>query len=68
MEKYEYYTTIYDVTNFLEQPSNLTEFQKQLNHLGDQGWELISSVSAPQSHGTSQSIICIFKRKELYYI
>lgn len=64
MEKYEYKTIIYDTKGFWGGVVDVNQFQNELNILGDDGWELVSSVSTAQSNGLSRSIVCIFKRKK----
>lgn len=64
MEKYEYCTTVYDTKGFWGGSVDVSEFQKELNCLGNEGWELVSSVSTTQNQGATKSIICIFKRKK----
>lgn len=50
---------------FLGGQINASQFVNELNRLGNDGWELISSVSTNQDFGSSRNIICIFKRKIL---
>lgn len=64
MEKYEYHTFIYDTKGFLGGTVDADKFQNELNFLGNEGWELVSSISTAQSYGSSKSIVCIFKRKK----
>lgn len=65
MEQYEYYTFIYDTKGFWGGSVDVSQFQNKLNDLGNDGWELVSSVSTNQSYGSSKSIVCIFKRKKM---
>ncbi len=64
MEKYEYKTLTYDTKGFWGGAVDVSQFQYELNALGDDGWELISSLSTTQSGGSSKGIVCIFKRKK----
>lgn len=64
MEKYEYHTAIYETKGFWGGSVDANEFQKELNYLGNEGWELVSSVATAQSQGASKNIVCIFKRKK----
>lgn len=65
MEKYEYKTFIYDTKGFWGGTVDQNEFQKELNAFGDDGWELVNSISTTQSYGSSKSIVCILKRRKL---
>lgn len=64
MDKYEYKTFTYDTKGFWGGSVDINQFQNELNALGDDGWELVNSVSTTQSYGSSKSIVCIFKRKK----
>lgn len=64
MEKYEYKTFIYDTKGFWGGSVDAGQFQKELNVLGNDGWELVSSISTTQSYGSSKSIVCILKRRK----
>lgn len=64
MEKFEYCTYIYDTKGFWGGSVDASQFQNELNRLGNEGWELVSSNSTNQSYGSSKSIVCIFKRKK----
>lgn len=63
MERYEYKTLMYDTKGFWGGLVDENQFQNELNTLGYDGWELVSSISTTQSYGSSKSIVCIFKRK-----
>ena len=64
MDKYEYKTFIYDTKGLWGGIVDVNQFQNELNTFGNDGWELISSISTTQSQGASKSIVCIFKRKK----
>lgn len=64
MDKYEYKTLTYDTKGFWGGSVDAGQFQSELNILGNDGWELVSSISTTQSYGSSKSIVCIFKRKK----
>lgn len=64
MEQYEYKTVTYDPKGFWGGAVDTNQFQDQLNAFGNDGWELVTSVSTTQSYGSSKSIVCIFKRKK----
>lgn len=63
MEKFEYYTYIYDTKGFLGVKVDGDELRDEINKLGNSGWELVSSVSSNKGNGYTGSIVCIFKRK-----
>ncbi|MDD3867773.1 MAG: DUF4177 domain-containing protein [Eubacteriales bacterium] len=63
MEKYEYKTLFTDAKGFLGGQVNQNDFQTELNELGSQGWELVSTVASAQSYGSTRWIISVFKRK-----
>lgn len=64
MEKYEYKTFTYETKGLLGGAVETGQLQNELNMLGNDGWELVSSVSTTQSYGSSKSIVCILKRKK----
>ncbi|MGX8698441.1 MAG: DUF4177 domain-containing protein [bacterium] len=64
MEKFEYKVITYDTKGFWGGMVEPSEFEKQLNLLGNDGWEMVSCTSTNQSYGSSKSIVCIFKRKK----
>ncbi|MDD5934015.1 MAG: DUF4177 domain-containing protein [Clostridiales bacterium] len=63
MEQWEYKTIYTDAKGFFGGKVNFSEFEEELNKLGAQGWELVSSVPSAQSYGSTRWIISIFKRK-----
>ncbi len=63
MEKYEYRTLFTDAKGVLGGKVIRGTFQNELNEYGLQGWELVSTVAAAQSYGSTRWIISIFKRK-----
>lgn len=66
MDKFEYKTIFTDAKGFLGGKIEPLQFEKELNELGMQGWELVSSVSSNQSYGSTRWIVSIFKRKAQY--
>lgn len=64
MQKYEYFTYSFDPSGFWGGSVDTNTFQNELNRLGNEGWELVSSVSTSKVYGSSKSIVCIFKRKK----
>lgn len=63
MEQYEYKTLYTDAKGFWGGKVDKDTFEHDLNKLGAQGWELVSTVPSAESHGTTRWIISIFKRK-----
>ncbi len=64
MEKFEYKVVTFDTTGFFGGNVETRQVETQLNLLGNDGWEMISSTSTNQSYGASKSIVCIFKRRK----
>ncbi len=63
MEQYEYKTLLTDAKGFFGGKVDPNILQLQLNELGRQGWELVSTVATVQSYGSTRWLISIFKRK-----
>ena len=63
MEKFEYKTLFTDAKGAFGGNVNQYEFERSLNELGSQGWELVSTVSSAQSHGTTRWLISVLKRR-----
>lgn len=63
MDKYEYKTLFTDAKGALGGKVDRNAFQMELNELGSQGWELVSTVSSAQNYGSTRWLISIFKRK-----
>lgn len=67
MDKYEYKAFEFNM-NLLWGGSvsvNTNELQNQLNILGNDGWELVSSSSTAGYQGRGNSVVCILKRKKV---
>lgn len=64
MEQFEYKTLFTDAKGVFGGKVDEVTFQNDLNELGSQGWELVSTVSAAQSYGSTRWIVSIFKRKK----
>ena len=64
MEKFEYKVVTFDTTGFFGGNVETRQVETQLNLLGNDGWEMVSSTSTNQSYGASKSIVCIFKRRK----
>lgn len=63
MERYEYKTMYTDAKGFFGGKVDQMQFHNELNVLGAQGWELVSTVATAQSYGSTRWLISIFKRK-----
>ena len=63
MDKFEYYTYKYDTEGWMGGKVDVSESQADLNRLGEDGWELVSSTTTNQGQGYTRSMIMIFKRK-----
>ncbi|MDF2656404.1 MAG: hypothetical protein K0R19_2878 [Bacillota bacterium] len=63
MERYEYKTLFTDAKGVLGGKVDKMELHNDLNDLGSKGWELVSTVAAAQSYGSTRWLISIFKRK-----
>jgi hypothetical protein len=66
MDKFEYYTYKYDTEGWMGGKVDTNRLQADLNRLGEEGWELVSSTSTNQGEGYTRSMIFIFKRKLNY--
>lgn len=64
MEQYEYKTLAYDTKGFWGGTLDTEQFERELNCLGSEGWEMVSSLSTTQTYGSSKSVVCVFKRKK----
>jgi len=64
MEKFEYRVMSYKAEGFFGGGSiNSENFQEQLNALGAEGWELVSSATATGFNDRTRYVISIFKRR-----
>ena len=64
MKKYEYQTFIYTTKGFLSGGKvDGDTFNEALNNLGRDGWDLIKVVDTNHGTGTTESLVCIFKRE-----
>ena len=62
MTKFEYKTLFTDAKGFFGGKVNEKKLMDDLNRLGDEGWELVSSVASNESYGSTKCVISIFKR------
>ncbi len=65
MDKFEYKTLFTDAKGVFGGKVDQYTFQNELNELGTQGWELVSTVAAAQSYGSTRWVISILKRRIL---
>ena len=64
MERWEYKTIRSVLKGFAGGVLNIEDFDYELNHLGDQGWELVSCFTSNASQGHSRDAIAVFKRRK----
>ena len=64
MDKFEYKTFIYDTKGLFGGVVNGEGFEEEANRLGEEGWEMVSSLATAEAYGSTKSIVCIFKRKK----
>jgi hypothetical protein len=64
MRRFEYHTVIVEPKGIFfggkVNPDNLTQI---LNNMGNQGWELVSTVASNKMYGVTENVVCIFKRE-----
>lgn len=61
---FEYKILKFNTTGLFGGKVNLEEIEVELNKLGAEGWELISTVASNEAYGTTKEIVYIFKRKK----
>jgi hypothetical protein len=64
MDQFEYKTIFTDAKGFFGGKIDQGFMDRQLNQLGDQGWELVSTFASNQSYGSTRWIVSVFKRKK----
>lgn len=58
------YKTIKVITKgFLGGIVDIEEFEEELNRMGYEGWELVSTFDTSQGNGASREVVCVFKRR-----
>jgi Domain of unknown function (DUF4177) len=61
--KWEYMTVMFMATGFwLGGKLDGEAFNKKLNELGAEGWELVSVFDTNMLHGQTRDVVAIFKR------
>ncbi len=63
MDQFEYKTLFTDAKGVLGGKVAKSDFQNELNELGRQGWELVSTVAAAQIYGSTRWIISVLKQR-----
>ncbi|WP_391572188.1 DUF4177 domain-containing protein [Cohnella sp.] len=41
---------------------NLTKFDQEINQMGEEGWELVNTMTTSDHQGTTGQIVSVFKR------
>ena len=63
---WEYHTAVFDFTGeaFFSQGGlfNSEKFNNELNRLGWEGWELVTTFDTNRVHGSTKHVIATFKR------
>lgn len=63
MEKWEYKSIKFETKGFMGGILEINDFDNKLNELGQQGWELVSTITTNQGQGYTREVIGTFKRK-----
>jgi hypothetical protein len=63
MRKWEYLTEVINTKGVIDSKIEAAEFNKALNTLGKEGWELIDKTALAAEAGRTTSIVCVFKRE-----
>ena len=62
--RFEYKTIKLATSGFLGGKFDASDLDAELNRLGDQGWELVSSFDTNSVHGQTRDIVAILKRRK----
>ncbi len=62
MQKWEYKTVKFKTKGFGGGILDSEKYNEQLNKLGDDGWELISSFTTNQMEGITREVIAVLKK------
>lgn len=65
MKKFEYKTITMDAEGIFGGKINNEKLEKELNRLGSEGWELVSTVTSSVTYGKTAYIVSVFKRELL---
>lgn len=63
MEKWEYTSTKFETRGMFGGILEEKPFEKELNKLGEQGWELVTCFPTAEAYGRSKEIVAVFKRR-----
>ena len=63
MERWEYRTIKVLTKGFAGGILEIQNFDTELNKMGSEGWELVSSFDTNQSYGQTREVVAVFKRK-----
>ena len=64
MDRWEYRTIKFKLKGFSGGILETEDFNNELNRLGDQGWELVSSFTSNAANGYSRDAVAILKRRK----
>ena len=61
--KWEYKTIKISATGFLGGKFDESQFDRMMNDLGAQGWELTAAFDTNHGHGATRDVVAVFKRE-----
>jgi len=61
-QQWEYRTIRIATGGFLGGKVEVDEFDRSLNELGREGWELVAAFDTSQGFGQSSDVVAVFKR------
>ena len=65
MEKWEYRSAKFEIKSwFIGGKLDMGKFDVELNILGDDGWEMVSSFDVSQFEGGTKFIVATFRRRK----
>lgn len=62
MEKWEYKSFKVGTGGFAGGIVDIEDFDRELNQLGEQGWELVSCISTNMGQGATRDLVATLKR------
>lgn len=60
--KWEYATFKIETTGLMGGKLDESQLASKMNELGNDGWELVTSVATNQGYGSTRDVVIIFKR------
>lgn len=63
MKRFEYKVFMTDAKGVWGGKVDVEEYERMLNALGNEGWEMIESTASNQSYGSTRYILTVFKRE-----